>query len=148
MKLTKCGTLVNKTTYLFTSMRDSNNSRRCAKNLEFSGRGGGGGVNFGGQSWKIQRGRGSCSKSLPWGWYGYFLEPHSVKVHVLLKRFHMNGYNIQYMQDFIHRLKSQNCSHKSIIPSGSENILRQSSRTLSFLSFKHTSLPSSQRHTM
>ena len=98
MKLTKCGTLVNKTTYLFTSMRDSNNSRGCAKILEFlGGEVGGGGVNFGGQSRKIQMGRGSYSKSLPWGWYGYFLEPHSVKVDVLLKRFHVNGYNIQYM---------------------------------------------------
>ena len=42
MTLTKCGTLVNKTTYLFTSMRDSNNSRGCAKILEIlEGRGGG-----------------------------------------------------------------------------------------------------------
>ena len=31
MKLTKFGILVNKTTYLFTSIRDSNNSRGCAK---------------------------------------------------------------------------------------------------------------------
>ena len=34
MKLTKFGTLVNKTTYLFTSIRDSNISRDCAKILE------------------------------------------------------------------------------------------------------------------
>ena len=38
----------------------------------------GGGVNFGGQFWKIQRGGGSYCKSLPWGWYGHFLEPHNV----------------------------------------------------------------------
>ena len=77
MTLTKCGTLVNKTTYLFTSMRDSNNSRGCAKILEIL-EGRGGGVNFGGQFWKIQRGGGSYCKSLPWGWYGHFLEPHNV----------------------------------------------------------------------
>ena len=49
MKLTKCGTLANKTTYLFTSMRDSNNSRGCAKILEFLGGevGGGGGKFWG-----------------------------------------------------------------------------------------------------
>ena len=41
MKLTKFGTLVNKTTYLFTSIRDSNISRDCAKILEIQ-RGGGG----------------------------------------------------------------------------------------------------------
>ena len=34
MKLTKFGTLVNKTTYLFTSIRDSNISRDCANILE------------------------------------------------------------------------------------------------------------------
>ena len=39
----------------------------------------GGGVNFGGRFWKIQRGGGSYGKSLPWGGggYGYFLEPHN-----------------------------------------------------------------------
>ena len=58
MKLTKCGTLVNKTTYLFTSMRDSNNSRRCAKNLEFSGRGGGGGGKFWGPILEDPEGKG------------------------------------------------------------------------------------------
>ena len=31
MKLTKFDILVNKTTYLFTSIRDSNNSRGCVK---------------------------------------------------------------------------------------------------------------------
>ena len=34
MKLTKFGILVNKTTSLFTSIRDSNISRGCAKILE------------------------------------------------------------------------------------------------------------------
>ena len=34
MKLTKFGTLVNKTTYLFTSIRDRNISRECANILE------------------------------------------------------------------------------------------------------------------
>ena len=93
MKLTKCGTLVNKTTNLFSSMRDSNNSRGCAKILEIWK----GGAKFWGPILEIPEGGGSYSKSLPWGWYGYFLEPHNVKVHVLLKRFHLNGYNIQYM---------------------------------------------------
>ena len=41
MKLTKFGILVNKTTCLFTSIRDSNNSRGCAKILEIpEGKGG------------------------------------------------------------------------------------------------------------
>ena len=44
--------LVNKTTYLFTSIRDSNNSRGYAKIVRGEGR--------------------SYGKSLPWGWYGYF----------------------------------------------------------------------------
>ena len=56
MKLTKCGTLVNKTTYLFTSMRDSNNSRGCAKILELGGEVGGGGeilgANLGRSRWE------------------------------------------------------------------------------------------------
>ena len=55
MKLTKFGILVNKTTSLFTSIRESNISRGCAKILEIpEGRG----VNFGGRFWKIQRGEG------------------------------------------------------------------------------------------
>ena len=41
MKLAKFGILVNKTTRLFTSIRDSNNSRGCAKILEIpEGKGG------------------------------------------------------------------------------------------------------------
>ena len=40
MKLTKFGTLVNKTTYLFTSIRDSNIFRECAKILELPKGGG------------------------------------------------------------------------------------------------------------
>ena len=41
MKLTKFGILVNKTTSLFTSIRDSNISRGCAKILEIpEGKGG------------------------------------------------------------------------------------------------------------
>ena len=74
MKLTKFGILVNKTTSLSTSIRDSSISRGCVKILEISeGSGGGGGVKFGGQFWKIQRGGGgSYGKSLLWGWYGYF----------------------------------------------------------------------------
>ena len=40
MKLTKFGTLVNKTTYLFTSIRVSNISRGCAKILANPFRGG------------------------------------------------------------------------------------------------------------
>ena len=77
MKLTKIGILVNKTTSLFTSIRESNISRGCAKILEIpEGRG----VNFGGRFWKIQRGGGSHDKSLPWGGgggNGYFLKPHN-----------------------------------------------------------------------
>ena len=38
----------------------------------------GGGVYFRGWFWKIQRGGGSCGKSLPWGWLEYFLEPHII----------------------------------------------------------------------
>ena len=54
MKLTKFGILVNKTTSLFTSIRESNISRGCAKILEIpEGRG----VNFGGQFGK-SRGEG------------------------------------------------------------------------------------------
>ena len=70
MKLTKFGILVNKTTSLFTSIRDSKISRGCAKILEIP-EGTGGGVNFGGRFWKIQRGGGgrSYGKSLPW-WGG------------------------------------------------------------------------------
>ena len=56
MKLTKFGILVNKTTSLSTSIRDSNISRGCVKILEISE--GRGGVNFGGRFWKIQSGGG------------------------------------------------------------------------------------------
>ena len=60
MKLTKFGTLVNKTTPLLTSIRDSNISRVCAEILEIpEGRG----VNFGGQFWKIQRGEGGHTEN-------------------------------------------------------------------------------------
>ena len=57
MKITKFGILVNKTTSLFTSVRESNISRGCAKILE-TPEGEGGGVNFVGRFWKIQRERG------------------------------------------------------------------------------------------
>ena len=42
MKITKFGVLVNKTTSLFTSKRDSNISRGCAEILETPEGGGGG----------------------------------------------------------------------------------------------------------
>ena len=60
MKLTKFGILVNKTTSLFTSIRDSKISRGCAKILEIlEGRGGEGrGVNFGGPILENPEGRG------------------------------------------------------------------------------------------
>ena len=71
--LVGCPCLVNKTTSLFTSIRDSKISRGCAKILEIpKGMGG----KFRGGFWKIQRGGGSYRKSVPWGVYGYFLEPH------------------------------------------------------------------------
>ena len=57
MKLTKFGILVNKTTPLFTSIRDSKISREVCKNFGNAGQKGGG-VNFGGRFWKIQRGGG------------------------------------------------------------------------------------------
>ena len=97
MKLTKCGTLVNKTTYLFTSMRDSNNSRGCAKILEFLGGEVGGGGKFWGLISEDPDGKGFIQQIPSMGVVWIFLEPHSVKVDVLLKRFHVNGYNIQYM---------------------------------------------------
>ena len=81
MKLTKFGTLVNKTTSLFISIRDSKISRGCVKIFEIP-EGRGGGVNFGGQFWKIQRGRGGHTAN-PFrggGGYGYFLEPHNSKI--------------------------------------------------------------------
>ena len=68
MKLTKFGILVNKTTSLFTSIRDSKISRGCAKILEIAeGRWGGG--KFWGPILENSEG---------WGGYGYFLEPHNV----------------------------------------------------------------------
>ena len=54
MKLTKCGTLVNKTTNLFTSMRDSNNPGGVQKFWK-SGREGG---KFWGSILEIPEGRG------------------------------------------------------------------------------------------
>ena len=65
---------MNKTTNLFTSIRDNNNSRGCAKILEIpEGRGGYIlGVGFG----KSRGEGGSDGTSLLWGWDGYFLEPH------------------------------------------------------------------------
>ena len=78
MKLTKFGILVNKTTSLFTSIRESNISRGCAKILEIpEGRG----VNFGGRFWKIQRGEGVIRQIPSVGGggrgHGYFLKPHN-----------------------------------------------------------------------
>ena len=64
MKLTKFGILGNKTTSLFTSIRDSKISRGVRKFWKFRS---GGGVNFEGRFWKNPRGGGSYGKSLPWG---------------------------------------------------------------------------------
>jgi len=50
----------------------------------------GDGVDFGGQFWKILRGGGSYGKSLPWGWYGYFLEPHIITV--IFYNYYNNNY--------------------------------------------------------
>ena len=60
MKLTKFGILVNKTTSLFTSIRDSKISRGCAKILEIS-EGMGGGGKFWGPILENPEGRGGHS---------------------------------------------------------------------------------------
>ena len=67
---------MNKTTYFFTSIRDSNNSRGCVKILEIpEGRKGG---TFWGSLFGKSRGEGGLySKSLLWGLYGYVLEQHN-----------------------------------------------------------------------
>ena len=78
MKLTKFGILVNKTTSLFTSIRDSKISRGCAKILEIPEGRRGGGVNFGGPILENPEERGGHTAN-PFhggGGYGYFLEPH------------------------------------------------------------------------
>ena len=41
-------------------------------------KGKGAGCILGADFWKIKRGGGSCGKSLPWEWFGYFLEPHII----------------------------------------------------------------------
>ena len=74
MKITKFGILVNKTTSLFTSVRDSNISRGCVKILETPE---GGGGNFVGRFWKIQWERGVIRQIPSVGWYGSFLEPNN-----------------------------------------------------------------------
>ena len=82
MKLTKFGILVDKTTSLFTSIRDSKISRGCAKILEIPEERGGGGK-FWGPILENPEGKGgSYGKSLPWGGggFGYFLEPHNSKI--------------------------------------------------------------------
>ena len=72
MKLTKFGILVNKTTSLFTSIRDSKISRGCAKILEIpEGRVG----KFWGPILEKPEGRGGHTASPFRGGYGYFLEP-------------------------------------------------------------------------
>ena len=74
MKLTKFGILVNKTTSLFTSIRDSKISRGCAKILE------------------NPEGRGVI-RQIPFvgggGGYGYFLEPHNISkmVYYIVKEY-------------------------------------------------------------
>ena len=90
MKLTKFRILVNKTTSLFTSIRESNISRACAKILEIpEGRG----VNFGGRFWKIQRGGrggGGVIRQIPsvGGGHGYFLKPHNKIKNPLITSLH------------------------------------------------------------
>ena len=81
MKLTKFGILVDKTTSLSTSIRDSKISRGCAKILEILEERWGG--KFWGPILENPEGKGgSYGKSLPWrgGGYGYFLEPHNSKI--------------------------------------------------------------------
>ena len=76
MKLTKFGLLVN-CFFVHFNKRITNISSGCAKILEIpEGSWGGGG--FWGPILENQEGklRVSYSKSLLWGWYGYFLEPH------------------------------------------------------------------------
>ena len=62
MKITKFGILVNKTTSLFTSIRDSNISRGCMR--KFWKLQGGRGVSFVGRFWKIQR-EGGVIRQIP-----------------------------------------------------------------------------------
>ena len=59
MKLTKFGILVNKTTSLFTSIRDSNKKLFPGGVQKFWKLGRGAGVNFGGRFWKNPEGRGA-----------------------------------------------------------------------------------------
>ena len=66
MKLTKFGILVNKTTSLFTSIRDSKISRGCAKILEIL-EGMGGGKFWWPDFGKFRGEGGSYGKSLPLG---------------------------------------------------------------------------------
>ena len=75
MKLTKFGILRgNKTTSLFTSIRDSKISRGCAKILEIpEGRGG----KFWGPILENPEGRGVIRQIPSVAGYGYFLEPHN-----------------------------------------------------------------------
>ena len=110
MKLTKFGILANKTTSLFTSIRDSNISRGVQKFWKFRR---GGGLNFGGRFWKNQEGRGPYGKSLLWGWYGYFLEPH-ISVHSLVlisvaTAKHRNNGNFPVKERLTFSLKFYSC---------------------------------------
>ena len=78
MKLPKFGILVNKTVHLFTSIRDSNISKGCAKILEIpEGRGG----KFWGLILKNPEGRGVIgqipSVGVVWIFSGT-VEPHNV----------------------------------------------------------------------
>ena len=68
-------TNLNKLIYLFTSIRDSNNSRGCEKILEIP-EGSGGGTFWRSILENPAGRRGHMVDPFRWGgWYGYFLEP-------------------------------------------------------------------------
>ena len=85
MKLTKFGILENKTTSLFTSIRDSNISRGSAKILEIPA-GRGGGVKFGSRFWKIKRGGGHTANPFRGGGMDIFWN-HTISLCVRTKYF-------------------------------------------------------------
>ena len=79
--------VINQNTFLhlqvFKASKGHYISRGCEKILEILETRG---VYFRGRFWKILRGGGPWGKSLPWGWFGYFLEPHIINQIYFKKR--------------------------------------------------------------